>query len=201
VGALLRHQGALTAAQLESAVTAQRESGLKLGAQLKALGHLPADALVKALAAQAGVSYLTAVDLSRVRHAPGGLSADMVRALGLLPFEADDARRRLHVLCTAPLPRAALRALTRLTGWTPEPYLVDDQVWQQAVEAYVPAGGPGTAEVVRDLEVATAHVVRAAASSREATVRYAGGGGFVWARVESAARTQDVLVHAGLEGR
>src|SRR5688500_3650533 len=109
LGALLRHQGAITQAQLETAVASQRQSGLRLGAELQRLGFASSAAVVRALAAQAGVSYLTSVDAKRVSRAPGGLTADMVRALGLLPFEAHD--RRLHVICTAPLPRPALRAL------------------------------------------------------------------------------------------
>ena len=196
LGALLRHQGVLTSAQLEQGLAAQRDSGLKLGAQLKALGFVSSDALVRALAAQAGISYLTTVDLARVRRAPGGLSADMVRALGLLPFEADD--RRLHVICTAPLPKAALRALARLTGWAAEPYLVDDQLWERALDFYAAAGdgAHSHSEVVHDVHAASAHVVQAAAAGRDVTVRYAGCGDFVWARVEDKAHTQDVLVQA-----
>jgi hypothetical protein len=149
--------------------------------------------LVRALAAQAGVSYLTTVDLPRVSRAPGGLSLDMVRALGLLPFEAHD--RRLHVICTAPVPRPALRALARLTGWTAEPFLVDDAMWERALDSYAPAADERhQSEVVHDLAAASAHVVAAAATSRDAVVRYAGCADFVWVRVEADARTQDVLI-------
>jgi len=193
IGALLRHQGAITAPQLDEALAAQGTSGLRLGAQLQALGFVSSAMLVRALAAQAGISYLTTIDLTRLRRAPGGLSPDMVRALGLLPFEASD--RRLHVLCTAPLPRPALRALSRLTGWTGEPYLVDDQVWERALECYAPAGGGDRhqSEVLHDMGIASEHVV-AAAVGRDAVVRYAGCGDFVWVRIEAAARTQDVLI-------
>ena len=193
LGALLRHQGAITQAQLDEALVSQRKSGLRLGAELQRLGFVSSQTLVRALAAQAGVSYLTAVDPARVRRAPGGLSADMVRALGLLPFEAQD--QRLHVICTAPLPRPALRALARLTGWTAEPYLVDDAVWERALESYAPDASDGhQSEVVPDVDAASAHVVAAAAAGRDAVVRYAGCGDFVWVRVESDARTQDVVI-------
>ena len=194
IGALLRHQGAITQLQLDAALASPRPSGQRLGAELQRLGFVSSATLVRALAAQAGVSYLTSVDPARVRKAPGGLTADMVRALGLLPFEAQD--RRLHVICTAPLPRPALRALARLTGWTAEPYLVDDAVWERALESYTPgdAGTGHQSEVVHDMDAASAHVVAAAAGGRDAVVRYAGCGDFVWARVEGGARTQDVLM-------
>jgi len=194
IGALLRHQGAITQAQLDEALVSHRKSGLRLGAELQRLGFVSSATLVRALAAQAGVSYMTAVDPGRVRRAPGGLSADMVRALGLLPFEAEAQERRLRVICTAPLPRPALRAMARLTGWTAEPYLVDDAVWERALEGYAPdAGEQHQSEVVHDVDAASAHVV-AAAVGRDAVVRYAGCGDFVWVRVEGGARTRDVII-------
>jgi hypothetical protein len=149
---------------------------------------------VEGLAARAGVSYLTAVDPARVRQAPGALSSDMVCALGLMPFEAEAQERRLRVLCTAPLPRPALRAMARLTGWTAEPYLVDDAVWERAIESYAPADGGKAhqSEVVHDVTEASVQV--AAAAGRNAVVKYAGVGEFTWVRVESGARTQDVVI-------
>ena len=196
IGALLRHQGAITQAQLDEALAGKRKSGLRLGAELQRLGHVSSATLVRVLAAQAGVSYLTSVDLARVRRAPGGLSVDMVRALGLLPFEAEMQERRLRVLCTAPVPRPALRAMARLTGWTAEPYLVDDAAWERALDAYAPdASEDHPSEVVHDVTAASAHVVAAAAGGRDAVIRYAGCGDFVWVRVEGGARTtQDVLI-------
>jgi hypothetical protein len=192
IGALLRHQGAISQSQLDAALASQRRSGLRIGAELQRLGFVSSATLVRALAAQAGVSYLTTVDPSRVRKAPGGLSVDMVRALGLLPFEAQE--RRLHVLCTAPLPRPSLRALARLTGWTAEPYLVDDAVWERALDAYSSeAAASHQAKMVHGVEEA-AQVVAAAAVGRDAVIRYAGCGDFMWVRVEGGARTQDVLI-------
>jgi hypothetical protein len=193
LGALLRHQGAITQAQLDAAIAEQRRTGQRLGAELLRLGVVTSATLVRALAAQAGVSFVTSVDLARIGRAPGGLSGDVVRALGLLPFEAHD--RKLHVLCTAPVPRPALRALARLTGWTAEPFLVDDATWERALEHYAPAAVEDhAAEVVHDVHAASAHVVAAAATGRDAVVRYAGCGDFVWVRVEGGAKTQDVLI-------
>ena len=201
LGAMLRYQGAITQPQLDAALASQRRSGLRLGAELRRLGFVTSATLTRGLAAQAGISFLTAVDLARVGRAPGGLSADMVRALGLLPFEAQD--RRLHVICTAPVPRPALRALARLTGWTAEPFLVDDEVWERAIEHYAPAAldDRHQSEVVHDMDAASAHVVAAAAAGRDSVVRYAGCGDFVWVRVEGDARTQDVLIQSLPEER
>src|SRR5262245_39859509 len=60
LGTLLVHQGAITPAQLDAALAAQKLSGRKLGAELVRLGITDQVAVLRALAAQAGVSYLTA---------------------------------------------------------------------------------------------------------------------------------------------
>src|SRR5712672_3330633 len=86
LGVLLRHRGAVAPGDLELALSAQQQSGMKLGEQLALMGLVDAGAVVKALAEQAGVAYLTTVEPSMVRDAPGHLSQGAVRALGLVPI-------------------------------------------------------------------------------------------------------------------
>ena len=105
LGAVLLHQGVVTPGQLGEALETQRTTGLRLGAQLQALGHLSRDLALRALSAQNGVSYLKTIDSAAVRTAPGGLSVDEVRALGIVPFR--DAGDRLLVACAAPVPTTA----------------------------------------------------------------------------------------------
>src|SRR5204862_4721441 len=112
-----------------------RQSGLKLGAQLRAMGAVDAGAVLRTLATQAGISYIAALDPQCVQDAPGGLSPDAVRALGIVPFNAPE-KGRIRVAVTAPVPRVAFGALRQLTGWTPEPYLVDNDNWEALVQAY-----------------------------------------------------------------
>jgi hypothetical protein len=190
LGAVLRSLGAITNPQLLAALDAQRRSGRRLGAELQALGLVSADTVVRALAAQADMSYLTGVDLALVRRAPGGLPGHTVRALGLVPFEVDHAGRRLRVLCTAPPPKAAFRALSALAGWEAEPYLVDDALWERAMDAY-PAGGTAA---IRDLRAAAAHVARTAGERGAVTMRRAACPGGVWVRLEDAARVEDLVI-------
>lgn len=199
LGGLLLHQRAITLAQLDEAVRAQKQSGLRLGAQLREMGVLSAETLVRVLAAQAGISYLTTVDLARVGRAPGGLPENTVRALGLVPFDVDETRRRLHVICTAPVPKAALRALSRLTDWTPEPYLVDDLLWERALAAYrLPASpassGASVSRTVDGVRAASAHVASAARTRGPVTLRTADTRDYVWVRLESEAHVEDLMV-------
>src|SRR6185295_16984371 len=90
LGAVLLQQGAVNSRQLGEALHAQRTTGLRLGTQLQRLGHVSRDAVLRALSAQNGISYLATIDPASVRSAPGGLSSDEVRALGIVPFRESD---------------------------------------------------------------------------------------------------------------
>ena len=197
LGALLRHRKVISTAQLTHALALQAATGLRLGAQLQALGYASADAVLRTLAEQANLSYLSNVDWSWMQGAPGGLPADTVRALGLVPFRADEPRRRLHVMCAAPLPRAAMRALLALTGWTPEPYLVDDAVLERALAEYRPATSPVALASLHVGGVRAACVRVADAAERgPVTMRHADCRDYKWVRVEAQALVHDLLVSA-----
>jgi hypothetical protein len=203
LGVLLRHVGAITEAQLDLAFAMQRTSGLRLGAQLQQLGFVGPDPILKALASQCQVSYLTSFDVARVQRGPGGLAAETVRALGVVPFDADHARRVLKVICTAPVPRTALRALEKLTGWTAEPYLVDDAVWELALDLYQPAqaAASGRTQVQRvgTVRDAAAQVAAAAARHRAVTMRHAECDDYMWVRVEGREQVTDFLIRGNEE--
>lgn len=92
----------------------------RLGAELQRLGLVAAEPVLRALAAQGGVSYLPTFDVGRVTRGPAWLPAETVRALGVVPFEVDDLQKKIRVVCAAPVPRTAMCALLKLTGWTAE---------------------------------------------------------------------------------
>src|SRR6185436_4019722 len=174
LGSLLRSRGAVAAADLDRALDAQQTSGLRLGAQLCAMGLIEPAALVRSLADQAGVSYLASVDSSIVRDAPGRLSPGAVRALGLVPIREPE-NNRIKVACTAPVPRVACGVLRRLTGWTVEPYLVSDEQWAALAEAYGESvarhpDGADVAEFVRASSLSDAAARIASAASARRTV-------------------------------
>ena len=198
LGVLLLHQGSLTSTQLGTALTAQRVSGRKLGDELQLMGLADAETVLRGLSAQAGVSYLTSVDPSCVKSAPGGLSSDEVRALGVVPIHVDSANRLLVVACQAPLPRAALNALRQLTGWTPEPLLVTDANYHTLLKAYAAAAAGSPRHVafarVRDVDDAAARIAAAAAVDRSVTMTEVHSAGATWVRVEGAEFTNTLLV-------
>jgi hypothetical protein len=201
VGVLLRHLGAVTEFQLDAALDAQRASGRRLGAELLHQGVVSADVLLKALAAQANVSYLPSFDVNRVMQGPSWLPAETVRALGLVPFEADEKQKKLRVLCAAPVSKSATRALVKLTGWTAEPYLVDDEVWENALALYRPLTARETEQSLEVLTVtgtddAAARVADSALLDRSVTMRHASFGRHTWIRVEGPRQVSDLLIPA-----
>ena len=200
LGVLLRHLGAITESALERALESQRASGRRLGAELQHMGLVEGDVVLKALAAQGGVSYLPSFDVNRVMAGPSWLPAETVRALGLVPFEADESQKRLRVVCAPPVPRSATRALLKLTGWTAEPYLVHDEVWQDALSLYRPAlpktGQRADVTTVKGAAAAAARVADNALIDRTVTMRAANCDQYTWVRVEGARQVSDLLIPA-----
>lgn len=196
LGVLLRHLGVLTEADLERALAGQKVSGLRLGAELRRQGLVGPEPVLRALAAQSGVSYLASFDARRAAHGPSWLPEAMVRALGLIPFELDPVARTVRVICTAPVPRAAMRALTKLTGWLPEPYLVDDSVWEEALLQYHagPEGTPAVSSTVDTLATAAARVADLAQQDRAVTMRHATYDHYTWVRIEGTQQLADFIV-------
>jgi hypothetical protein len=196
LGVLLRHAGVITDSQLNEALIAQSRTGLRIGEQLEQMGYAAPDTVLHVLATQAGVSYLSNFDVARVRRAPGALPPAVVHALGLVPFEMDAAGERLKVIAAPPLPRAAIRAMTKLTGWTIEAYLVKDAVFEAALDAYQPLEQALMREayMVRTLDAAAARVAERAARDRAVTMRHVAYGDGVWVRVEGLAQVSDLLV-------
>ncbi len=204
LGVLLRHAGAVTQPELDAALEATARTGLKIGQQLERLGYATAEEVLRALATQAGVKYLATFDVSRVERAPVPLPAATVRALGLVPFEADEVLKRLSVVCAAPVPRAAMRALVRLTGWAPEIFLVTDSVCQAALDAYRPAQETRRSHealTMRSVSDAIAHIANMAAQARAVTMQHAECNTYRWVRVNAAQQISDLLVTGTQEER
>jgi Type II secretion system (T2SS), protein E, N-terminal domain len=204
LGVLLRHAGAVTQPELDAALEAMAGTGLKIGEQLEALGYATAGEVLRALATQAGVKYLMTFDISRVERGPVPLPAATVRALGLVPFEADEVLKKLHVVCAAPVPRAAMRALVRLTGWAPEVYLVTDRVCEAALDAYKPAEESQRSHdalTVTNVTAAAAHVADMVAQARTVTMQHAQCNTYRWVRVHAAQQVSDLLVTSTQEER
>jgi hypothetical protein len=195
IGALLVHRKLITTATLADALGRQGVSGRRLGAELVDMGAIQPVDLLRTLATQARAGYLTTVDPARVRTAPGGLSRDVVEALGIVPIEADEERGRLVVACPAPLPRTALTVLRALVVATVEPLLVSDDVAAALLAAYgtTPAHAPQVTRVV-SLRDATAHIAMAIASGRARRVQPVRCEPWVWVRLDGGSTPEEIVL-------
>lgn len=201
LGALLKHHRASTPEQIDRALEAQAGSGRRLGEELREMGAVDPQALLRALADQAGVSYLTTVDPARVHDGPGGLSLDAIQALRLIPI-GPPTGDRIRVACPAPVPRAALTIFRTQTGWTPEAFLVSDDDWVLLLEHYGARSGQrlGADDLSlgfareRDLDEAARRLAQVVMAAGEARVRDARWGDYVWARLHGAGAGFDLLL-------
>jgi len=115
LGALLVRAGAITQEQLEAAVAAQVDAGLRLGEVLIARGWLTQRALAVALAEQFGLEF---VDLTGARvdeTAVGLLPAAVAREHVAVAFGHDDAGR-LIVAISDPADAASITAIRAATS-------------------------------------------------------------------------------------
>jgi hypothetical protein len=194
-GILLMAEGRLSRETLVRALESQRRSGRRIGAELIHIGAVTELEVLHALARQGNTKYLTAADPSIVHPGHGGLSPAVIRALGLVPFASDEKARVLKVAYTAPVPRTALTALRELTGWIPDPYLVNDAVWPALAAAYGVANpDQGRAAAVSlGWNDALSRIAQVAERGHRARIGHARLDAHVWVRVETTG-VEDVLM-------
>jgi hypothetical protein len=196
LGALLLHQRSVTAATLDDALRLQRDSGLRLGAQLRAMGAVSRVDVLRALSAQSGIGYLATLDPATVAHGPGSLSRDAVRALGVVPVDADPERRRLKAACAAPLPRLALAVLRELTGATVDPLLVDDDLLAELIASYGAAVEGARVPVTRTRSVgeASQRIAEAVRDGRAQRMQQVRCEPWLWVRLEGEQAPEEIVV-------
>jgi hypothetical protein len=172
-----------------------------------ALGFADAGDVLRALAVQAGTSYLANVDPLCVNATELRLGPGTVRALGLVPFGAI-VNGRTKVACTPPVPRSAVSALAQLTGLTLDLYLVTDDDWGILAEAYDgDVGKSDPLQPVLEVEYASSlpdvavRVAAAATSGRRTVVTQAQWDPYTWVRVQSTAFIRDVLFAHGYQSK
>lgn len=192
LGAVLLQQGVVTLGQLREALDAQRTSGLRLGQQLQTLGHATREVVLRALSAQNGIRYLASIDSTSVRTAPGGLTVDEVRALGVVPFRETD--EELLIACAAPVPYSAIGALQALSDRKVQPFLVADDDFAVLAREYGAASPALRGNVVRDISEGASRIAALAAEAGDVTVTEAHVDPFTWVRIDANGSVNTLLV-------
>jgi hypothetical protein len=198
LGALLIHRRLVSSATLSDALQRQAGSGRRLGAELLAMGALARLDLLRTLATQSRTGYLAAIDPDRVRTGPGGLSRDVVTALGIVPIEADESKGRLFVACPAPLPRPALALLRALVPLPVEPLLVDDDAAAALLAAYGTA--PERTRVTRasSMRDAVERITTAIETGRARRLRPVRCQSWLWVRLEGGDVPEEIVLPSRL---
>lgn len=203
LGDVLVKQQAVTADIVALAVREQRQSGRRLGDQLLQMGLLSREELLRALAAQAGTGYLAQIDARHVEEGPGGLSAETIRVLGLVPFEVSRDGERLAVACVAPVPRASMQALREITGARVDAFVVADTEWQRLAAAYGTRRRPSEPKVatttLRSIADAALRIAASAGQGGAERMQHACCEPFMWVRLEGQRYREDLLVRLGVD--
>lgn len=196
LGSLLVHQRTVSPATLQEALKLQRDSGLRLGAQLIEMGAAPRIEVLRALAAQSGVGYVASLDPATIHHGPGHLSRDAVRALGVVPVDADADRRHLKVACAAPLPRLAMAVLRELTGARVDPLIVEDGLLIDLLDAYGAQADGHLAPVTRtrSVEEAAQRIAAAVWDRRAQRMQHVRCEPYLWVRLEGEQTPEEIVV-------
>jgi len=192
LGAVLLQQGVVTLGQLREALDAQRTSGLRLGEQLQTLGHATREVVLRALSAQNGISYLATIDSASVRTAPGGLTSDEVRALGIVPFR--ETEEELLIACAAPVPYSAIGALQALSDRKVQPFLVADDDFATLAREYGAASPGLRSSLVRDISEGASRIAALAAEAGDVNVTEAHVDPFTWVRIDVNGRVNTLLI-------
>ena len=194
IGALLVSQRAVSTASLGLALREQAMTHLPLGRQLEEMGLVSSGDVLRALSAQAGIGYLTTIDVAQLHPVSEPLSPATLRELDLVPIEANSDERRLKVACVAPVPWPALQAIYEVTGWTAEPLLVSDENWQRLTENTA-RKNQSQAIPVNDVEDAVALTADLAGDRDTRDMSVARVDPYILVRVEGRHRDEDVLFH------
>jgi len=151
LGSILVRRGAISAAQLERAITLQRASGKRLGDVLVEGGIVDADEVSSAVAEQLGIPSLRANDL--IQPEPSALAllpatqAEKYRALPL----SLDADGRLAIAMADPLDLVARDELAKITGKRIAPVICSTELLEKALDAhYAPKDDDGVLEASPD---------------------------------------------------
>ena len=150
LGDLLVQAGAITAAQLERALSEQLAWGGRLGQVLLSLGFTDEVRIATAIARQLG---LPAVDLDRAQlpaQVTQLLPLELAERYGLMPLGAKPVEGRLLVACFDPTDVGAQTAAAKASGLVPQVHVATASSIDRAIRRYyygeaAPTPTPGDA--------------------------------------------------------
>lgn len=143
IGEQLKREGLITEAQLQEALSLQKQTGAKIVATLIALGHIDQPTFLKFLARQPGVAsiHLSGFDIPHpiLQFIP----ADFARKHEVIPMDRMGSVLTVGMAC--PLDVSVIQELEGITQLRISALLVDPQAIQTALDKYYPQRESGDA--------------------------------------------------------
>jgi type IV pilus assembly protein PilB len=134
LGQILKDLGLVHEGMIQEALAAQREKPGRIGEHLVALGHVTRTDLAKALARQAGMSFVDLEQAPPASDAIAKLDAGTARAFGVVPITL--ANGELTVALGDPLNAAVLHDVAFATGVAVKGAIADEQQIKAALDKH-----------------------------------------------------------------
>jgi hypothetical protein len=202
LGLILLSRRQLTAAQLRTALQAQRDDagaskdGKRFGAWLQQLGFVTERQVTAALACQWSCPVLRASTLVVAPSRFPAIPVLLLESFQMMPVELVESTRTLFMAFSESVDYTMLYAIEQMLGYQTAPCLVCPSILKKSLHAL--ARSPGTGEVVFDRPQDArecAHIIASySANVRAQEVRVARCGEHLWIRLESQRHQAVTLV-------
>lgn len=137
LGDMLVEEGAITQAQLEEGLAAQKRKGQKLGYTLIELGYTNEIVISKVLSKQLSLPLINLLNVSIEKRVLDLVKEDVLRRYIVIPYEIDRNNRNvLHVAMADPMDFNAIDDLSIITNMHIEPSVATTKDINMAIDKY-----------------------------------------------------------------
>ena len=150
LGEILIENGVITEVQLIEAIAESKKMGLPLGSTLYSLGFISLDQLKSALHQQSGVELVTTEMLRNQDKYITMLPEDFIKSNHVIPISSDGKTIKLGMV--DPSDTNVLKDIVYLTGQTPQPYLITQIEFQNAVNKFFSKSQQETRKIMKQVE-------------------------------------------------
>jgi len=142
LGQVIKEFGFAHEGMIQEALTAQQETGRRIGETLVELGHINPEQLAEALAKQAGMPFLATSDLVPESGVTAKVDGASARVYGVLPVRVEDGE--LLVALADPLNATMVEDLSLTAGMPIRVAIAEPSAIAEAIESAYAADAQGT---------------------------------------------------------
>ncbi len=149
LGQILLEDEKITADELDKALMLQKDTDERLGKLLVNLGYLSEEEMVKTLAKQLGLSYLSLPDFPQNTPLSIGIPPKFMQEYKFFPLKLDEGI--LSVAMANPLDSATIDALKLRTNCLIKVFISKESELTEAIERYFGAGSSTMERIIEDI--------------------------------------------------